>query len=54
MALQALTARAVWLYFVKEGGTIDHINPISASRMRLVPTPKRNNPTSARMSHQSA
>ncbi len=35
-------------------GTIHHINPISASRMRLVPTPIRNNPTSACMSHQSA
>jgi hypothetical protein len=32
-------------------GTIHHINPISASRMRLVPTPRRNNPTSAIVSH---
>jgi hypothetical protein len=35
-------------------GTIHRINPISATRMRLVPTPIRNNPTSACMSHQSA
>ena len=35
-------------------GTIDHINPISATRMMTVPTPTRNNPTSACMSHQSA
>src|SRR5262245_7378632 len=27
-------------------GTIDHINQISAPRMRVVPTPVRNNPTS--------
>ena len=27
-------------------GTINHINPISATRMRPVPTPTRNNPTS--------
>jgi hypothetical protein len=27
-------------------GTINHINPISATRMRAVPTPTRNNPTS--------
>jgi hypothetical protein len=32
-------------------GTIDHINPISATRMTPVPTPTRNNPTSACMSH---
>jgi len=32
-------------------GTIDQI---SATRMRPVPTPVRNNPTSAFMSHQSA
>jgi hypothetical protein len=32
-------------------GTINHINPISATRMRAVPTPTRNNPTSACMSH---
>src|SRR6266446_285898 len=35
-------------------GTSDHINPISATRMRVVPAPIRNNPTSACMSHQSA
>jgi hypothetical protein len=35
-------------------GSIDHINPISATRMMPVPTPVRNNPTSACMSHQSA
>jgi hypothetical protein len=32
-------------------GTIDHINQISATRMTLVPTPIRNNPASACMSH---
>src|SRR5258707_12888316 len=35
-------------------GSIDHINPISATRMMPVPTPVRNNPTSACMSYQSA
>jgi hypothetical protein len=45
--LQMVDPTASWGWSRQvQRGTINHINPISATRMRAVPTPTRNNPTS--------